>query len=109
MPRPPDNYTHSQFELIESEHQGDTVQCVHCRNWTGSIKTLNRKKAHLLNCPQYAQWRDAGNGQDLAPPNKYQKRDSSTLNAWDRGDERYFVTYSHHFSQRLVSLYHDIP
>ncbi|KAK4504333.1 hypothetical protein PRZ48_005249 [Zasmidium cellare] len=87
MPRPPDNYTHSQFELIESEHQGDTVQCVHCRNWTGSVKTLNRKKAHLLNCPQYAQWREQGNGQDLAPPNKYQKRDSSTLNAWDRGDE----------------------
>ncbi|KXT01263.1 hypothetical protein AC578_3798 [Pseudocercospora eumusae] len=83
MPRPPDNYTHSQFEPVESEHQGETVQCIHCRNWTGSIKTLNRKKAHLMNCPQYAQWRAAGNGQDLAPPNKYQKRDSTTLSAWD--------------------------
>ncbi|PPJ58434.1 hypothetical protein CBER1_09284 [Cercospora berteroae] len=76
MPRPPDNYTHAQFEPVESEHQGETVQCIHCRNWTGSVKTLNRKKAHLLNCTQYAQWRAAGNGQDLAPPNKYNKRDS---------------------------------
>ncbi|KAF7191124.1 putative transcription factor [Pseudocercospora fuligena] len=83
MPRPPDNYTHAQFEPVESEHQGETVQCIHCRNWTGSIKTLNRKKTHLMNCPQYAQWRASGNGQDLAPPNKYQKRDSTTLSAWN--------------------------
>lgn len=89
MPRPPDLYTHSQFETVDSDHQGETVQCIHCRNWTGSIKTLNRKKAHLLNCTQYAQWRAAGNGQDLAPPNKYNKRDSSTLNAWDRGEAGY--------------------
>lgn len=87
MPRPPDIYTHAQFEPVDSEHAGETVQCVHCHNWTGSIKTLNRKKAHLLNCPQYAQWRAAGNGQDLAPPNKYSRRESGGVMAWDdRGD-----------------------
>ncbi|KAM3424773.1 hypothetical protein BST61_g6754 [Cercospora zeina] len=85
MPRPPDNYTHAQFEHVESEHQGETVQCVHCRNWTGSVKTLNRKKAHLLNCPQYAAWRAAGNGQDLAPPNKYNKRDSD-MAGWNSAE-----------------------
>ncbi|KJX96474.1 hypothetical protein TI39_contig623g00009 [Zymoseptoria brevis] len=88
MPRPPDHYTHAQFEPVESDHAGETVQCRHCRNWTGSIKTLNRKKAHLLTCTQYAQWRAAGNGQDLAPPNKYHKRDSSVMGgSWEgQGD-----------------------
>lgn len=86
MPRPPDNYTHAQFESVDSEHAGETVQCLHCRNWTGSVKTLNRKKAHLLNCPQYAQWRAQGNGQDLAPPNKYSRRESGMMGWDDRGD-----------------------
>lgn len=80
MPRPTDHYTHSQFEPIASDFQGETVVCVHCKHWTGSVKTLNRKKEHLLKCPAYAAWRAAGNGQDLPPPNKYSKRDSFALN-----------------------------
>lgn len=80
MPRPPDTYTHAQFEPIESEFQGETVRCMHCKSWTGSTKTLNRKKDHLLKCAAYATWREAGHGQDLAPANKYNKRDSSAMN-----------------------------
>ncbi|KAF2720889.1 heme oxygenase-like protein [Polychaeton citri CBS 116435] len=74
MPRPADTYTHSQFESIDSEHNGETVRCVHCKQWTGSVKTLNRKKEHLLKCQAYARWRSDGHGQDLAPPNVYNKR-----------------------------------
>ncbi|GAB1738394.1 hypothetical protein NU219Hw_g3203t1 [Hortaea werneckii] len=79
MPRPPDNYTHSQFTIIHSDNKGETVQCNHCKNWTGNSKTLNRKKDHLTRCPQYAEWRAQGNGQDLAPANTYNKRDSLAL------------------------------
>ena len=68
MPRPPDHYTHAQFEAVDSDFLGETVRCVHCKLWTGSVKTLNRKKEHLLKCTAYAAWREAGNGQDLAPP-----------------------------------------
>ena len=77
MPRPTDHYAHAQFEPVESDHRGETVRCMHCKQWTGSLKTLNRKKDHLMKCRAYASWRAAGNGQDLAPPNKYQKRDSA--------------------------------
>lgn len=80
MPRPTDHYTHAQFAPIESDFRGETVQCLHCKNWSGSVKTLSRKKEHLLKCPSYAAWRAAGHGQDLAPPNKYQKRDSAAMN-----------------------------
>lgn len=80
MPRPSDHYTHAQFEPVESDFQGETVRCVHCKHWSGSVKTLNRKKDHLMKCRAYAAWRAAGNGQDLPPPNKYNKRDSSALN-----------------------------
>lgn len=79
MPRPADHYTHAQFVPVESDFQGETVCCAHCKIWTGSVKTLNRKKEHLLKCPAYAAWRAAGNGEDLAPPNKYSKRDSSVM------------------------------
>ncbi|KAF2859392.1 hypothetical protein K470DRAFT_258877 [Piedraia hortae CBS 480.64] len=81
MPRPPDTYTHGQFMTVESDNKGETVQCKHCKNWTGNIKTLNRKKEHLLKCPQYLQWRSQGHGEELAPPNSYQKRDSDQMNA----------------------------
>ncbi|TKA39915.1 hypothetical protein B0A54_10266 [Friedmanniomyces endolithicus] len=79
MPRPPDTYSHSQFSLIDSDNKGDTVQCNHCKTWTSNVKTLARKKDHLFKCPQYAAWRAAGNGQDLAPAAPYNKRDSSRL------------------------------
>lgn len=68
-----------QFAPVESDNKGETVQCVHCKQWTGNIKTLNRKKDHLLKCQAYLAWRAEGNGQDLAPPNSYNKRDSSAL------------------------------
>ncbi|KAK3631181.1 hypothetical protein LTR56_014885 [Elasticomyces elasticus] len=82
MPRPPDTYSHSQFTVIDSDNKGETVQCNHCKHWTGNVKTLARKKEHLLKCPQYAAWRAAGNGQDLAPAAPYNKRDGDHL-----GDE----------------------
>ncbi|TKA37144.1 hypothetical protein B0A54_12005 [Friedmanniomyces endolithicus] len=78
MPRPPDTYSHSQ---------GDTVQCNHCKTWTSNVKTLARKKDHLFKCPQYAAWRAAGNGQDLAPAAPYNKRDSSRLDDENRNYE----------------------
>ena len=77
MPRPPDVYTHSQFEPIESDNRGETVRCIHCHQWTGSVKTLNRKKEHLLKCTQYATWRAQGNGQELQPPNSYTPKRAS--------------------------------
>lgn len=85
MPRPADTYTHSQFEQIDTNNLHETVQCLHCRTWTGNMRTLNRKKEHLMRCPAYAQWRAAGNGQELAPSNKYSKRDSSVtaLSSWN--------------------------
>lgn len=82
MPRPPDTYTHSQFTSIDPDNvngQAETGRCNHCKNWQGNIRALSRKKEHLLKCPQYAEWRAAGNGQDLAPPNSYNKRNSSAL------------------------------
>ncbi|TKA75085.1 hypothetical protein B0A55_05597 [Friedmanniomyces simplex] len=84
MPRPPDTYSHSQanavqFSLIDSDNKGETVQCKHCKQWTGNVKTLARKKDHLLKCTHYLAWRAAGNGQDLAPAAPYNKRDSSHL------------------------------
>ncbi|KAK5134033.1 hypothetical protein LTR08_007038 [Meristemomyces frigidus] len=85
MPRPPDTYTHSQFTVIDSDNKGETVQCNHCKNWTGNVKTLNRKKEHLLKCPQYIAWRGNGHGQDLAPHNSYNKRASDALG----GDDGY--------------------
>ena len=71
--------TRAQFSLIDSDNKGDTVQCNHCKTWTSNVKTLARKKDHLFKCPQYAAWRAAGNGQDLAPAAPYNKRDSSRL------------------------------
>ncbi|KAE8153719.1 hypothetical protein BDV25DRAFT_149026 [Aspergillus avenaceus] len=50
---------------------GGTVRCRHCKRWQGSARVLLRKKAHLQKCPEYAAWRAAGNGQELAPPNPY--------------------------------------
>ena len=82
MPRPPDTYTHSQFISIDPENakgQVETGRCIHCKTWTGNIRALSRKKEHLLKCGPYAEWRAAGNGQDLAPPNSYNKRVSSGL------------------------------
>lgn len=73
---------------MEGDNAGETVRCVHCRTWTGSAKTLSRKKDHLLRCPQYADWRAAGNGQELAPPNTYNKRDSVNT-----GNEAYSSPY----------------
>lgn len=86
MPRPTDNYAHGQFEAIESHTLNETVRCIHCRAWTGSGKTLHRKKEHLLRCPQYLQWRAAGNGQDLAPPNKYERKPESIVMSLRGGD-----------------------
>ncbi|KAK5110622.1 hypothetical protein LTR62_005661 [Meristemomyces frigidus] len=77
MPRPPDTYTHSQFSLIDADTKGETVQCNHCKDWTGHVKPLNRKKDHLLKCQAYMDWRSQGNGQDLRPPAPYTKRDSN--------------------------------
>lgn len=74
---------HSKFALIDSDNKGETVQCVHCKQWTGNVKTLNRKKDHLLKCQAYIAWREQGHGQDLAPPNAYNKRESSAMG----GDE----------------------
>lgn len=80
MPRPADTYSHAQFEPVESDFRGETVRCVHCKQWTGSVRTLHRKKEHLMRCSAYAAWRAAGNGQELPPPNRYtSKRDSSSL------------------------------
>ncbi|KAK4552923.1 hypothetical protein LTR86_010055 [Recurvomyces mirabilis] len=77
MPRPPDTYTHSQFTPVDADTKGETVQCNHCKVWTGNIKTLNRKKDHLLKCQAYMTWRAQGNGQDIPPANTYNKRDSN--------------------------------
>ncbi|RGP68311.1 heme oxygenase [Fusarium longipes] len=71
MPRPADTYTHDQFRPVDSANLGETVECFHCKRWQGSAKVLSRKKAHLQNCPEYAAWRAAGNGQELAPSNPY--------------------------------------
>ncbi|KAK4540069.1 hypothetical protein LTR36_009810 [Oleoguttula mirabilis] len=80
MPRPPDT---AKFTLVDSDNKGETVQCNHCKNWTGNVKTLNRKKDHLLKCPQYKTWRAEGHGQDLAPANSYNKRESGALGEED--------------------------
>jgi hypothetical protein len=61
-------------EAIDSNSVDGTVQCIHCKNWQGSARPLNRKKEHLLKCPAYAAWRAAGNGQEIPPPNPYSKR-----------------------------------
>ncbi|KAG8676088.1 hypothetical protein FPOAC2_02169 [Fusarium poae] len=71
MPRPADTYTHDQFRPVDSANLGETVECLHCGRWQGSAKVLSRKKGHLQNCPEYAAWRAAGNGQELAPTNPY--------------------------------------
>jgi hypothetical protein len=81
MPRPPDTYTHSQFESIDPNNekgQVETARCLHCKTWQGNIRALARKKDHLSNCPQYQAWRAAGNGKDIAPHNPYNKRDRDT-------------------------------
>ena len=81
MGRPPDNYTHDQFEPIPDANSVEgTVRCIHCKIWTGSIRPLNRKKDHLRTCQAYAAWRAAGNGQDIPPANPYNssKRMSGT-------------------------------
>jgi hypothetical protein len=80
MPRPPDTYTHGQFESIDPDNvhgKVETARCIHCRVWQGHTRALNRKKAHLHDCESYREWRAAGNGQDMAPHNPYNKRDSS--------------------------------
>lgn len=83
MGRPCDHYTHGQFEPLDSANSSGTVQCKHCRQWTGAVAPLNRKKDHLRQCPQYLAWRAAGNGQEIAPDNPYvQKRAAGT----DRAD-----------------------
>lgn len=79
MPRPPDTYTHSQFELVQPGTTNETVRCIHCKRWTGGLKVLNRKKDHLSRCPQYIAWRSSGQGQDIPPPNAYNKRDAIVL------------------------------
>lgn len=94
MPRPPDTYTHSQFESIDPDNldgQAETARCIHCRQWQGNIKALNRKKEHLLKCPPYAAWRASGNGQEVPPPNRYtagksNKRARDSLNASDENE-----------------------
>ncbi|KAF7561373.1 hypothetical protein G7046_g2771 [Stylonectria norvegica] len=89
MPRPADTYTHDQFRPVDSANLGETVQCSHCKRWQGSAKVLSRKKAHLQNCPEYAAWRVAGNGQELAPPNPYNGNGRRVF-----GDSRGFDTSS---------------
>ena len=80
MPRPSDTYAHSQFAPVEpvdpTEANKSTVRCLHCKTWTGAGRSLERKKAHLLRCPQYAEWRAAGNGEELQPTQSYAKRSS---------------------------------
>jgi hypothetical protein len=79
MPRPADTYAHSQFtpvEPVDPDPNKATVRCVHCNTWTGTGRSLERKKAHLLKCPQYGEWRAAGNGEELQPTQSYAKRTS---------------------------------
>jgi hypothetical protein len=81
MPRPSDTYAHSQFEPVEPvdpDQTNSSVRCVHCKTWTGAGRSLERKKAHLLRCPQYGEWRAAGNGEELQPTQSYAKRTSAT-------------------------------
>lgn len=65
MPRPPDTYTHGQFEPVDIDNPSESVVCKHCHTYTRNVKALNAKKEHLLKCPQYLTWRAAGNGQDV--------------------------------------------
>ena len=80
MPRPSDTYAHSQFAPVEPADPTDpskgSVRCIHCNTWTGTGRSLERKKAHLLRCPQYGEWRAAGNGEELQPTQSYAKRSS---------------------------------
>jgi hypothetical protein len=81
MPRPSDTYAHSQFEPVEPtdpDPSKSSVRCIHCKIWTGAGRSLERKKAHLLRCPQYGEWRAAGNGEELQPTQSYAKRTSLT-------------------------------
>lgn len=80
MPRPSDTYAHSQFAPVEppdsDPSKAGSVRCVHCKTWTGAGRSLERKKAHLLRCLQYGEWRAAGNGEELQPTQSYAKRSS---------------------------------
>jgi len=80
MPRPSDTYAHSQFtpvEPVDSDPNKSSVRCIHCKTWTGAGRSLDRKKAHLSRCPQYGEWRAAGNGEELQPTQSYAKRTSA--------------------------------
>ena len=80
MPRQADTYTHSQFEPAnrpDIDPNSTLARCIHCRTWTGSARSLSRKKDHLTICAPYAQWRAAGNGEELQPNLTYSKRKRS--------------------------------
>jgi hypothetical protein len=77
MPRPTDTYTHSQFTPTDPDNvdfRKSTVRCNHCKQWTGNIRSLDRKKMHLTKCIPYCDWRAAGNGEELLPSQIYDKR-----------------------------------
>lgn len=78
MPRPTDTYTHSQFTPVEGGNSDNprsaSVRCKHCNDWTGNVRSLDRKKMHLQKCAPYAAWRAAGNGEELQPSLLYRKR-----------------------------------
>ncbi|KAK3109756.1 hypothetical protein LTR53_016633, partial [Teratosphaeriaceae sp. CCFEE 6253] len=93
MPRPPDTYAHSQFTIIETDNKGETVQCNHCKQWTGNTKMLARKREHLVKCPAYHSWRAEGHGEDLREPAPYAKRKSGLLGD-DDYDETSFSEYA---------------
>jgi hypothetical protein len=42
-------------------------------------------QAHLQKCPEYAAWRGAGNGQELAPPNPYNAAGRRLLSDCNKG------------------------
>ncbi|KAF7586844.1 hypothetical protein BBP40_008237 [Aspergillus hancockii] len=47
-------------------------------------------QAHLQKCPEYAAWRAAGNGQELAPPNPYNAAGRRLLDDSNKGPHAEF-------------------